>query len=47
MQGIIYVRVALYLECDATEEEVKEIVDEMDYDFQHPAIQEMKIEGVE
>jgi hypothetical protein len=46
-QGIIYVKVALYLEADADEEEVQEIVSEMDYEFRHPMIQETKIQEVE
>jgi len=43
MKGIVYVKVALYLECDATESEVQEIVSEMDYEFKHPLIAETKI----
>ena len=46
-KGIIYVKVALYLECDADEDEVQEIVSEMDYNFSHPMIQETNIQEVE
>ena len=35
MKGIIYVKVALYLEQDQTEEEVQRIVSETDYEFNH------------
>jgi len=42
-KGIIYLKVALYLECDADEQEVQDIVSEMDYDFSHPMIQDTKI----
>lgn len=47
MQGIIYVKVALYLERDADEDEVQEIVNEMDYEFHHPMIQETEIKEIE
>jgi len=43
MKGIVYVKVALFLECDATESEVQEIVSEMDYEFKHRMISETKI----
>ena len=46
MQGIIYVKVALYLESDADEDEVQEIVNEMDYEFRHPMVQETEIKEI-
>jgi len=46
MKGIIYVKVALYLECDATEEECRNIVQEMDYEFQHKLISKTKIQEI-
>ena len=46
-KGIIYVKVALYLECDADEDEVQGIVNEMDYEFNHPMIQQTEIKEVE
>jgi len=47
MQGIIYVKVALYLEADADEDEVQEIVSEMDYNFSHPMISHTEIQEAE
>ena len=47
MQGIIYVKVALYLNADVTEEEAQEIVNEMDYNFSHTMIDHTEIQGIE
>jgi len=46
MKGIIYLRVALYLETDVTEEEVQDIVQEVDYEFNHPLVAETKIQEI-
>ncbi len=46
MQGIIYVRVALYLETDVTEEQAQEIINEMDYDISHPLISHTEIQEI-
>ncbi len=47
MQGIIYVKVALRLNADVDEKEAQEIVNEMDYDFQHRMICDYSIESIE
>jgi len=47
MQGIIYIRVALYLETDVSETEAQEIVNEMDYEFDHPLISHTEIKDIE
>jgi hypothetical protein len=47
MKGIIYVKVALYLECDATEAEAQKILQEVDYEFKHPLISHTAIKDVE
>lgn len=47
MQGIIYVKVALYLETDVDEVTAQEIVSEMDYDFKHTLISHTEIQGIE
>jgi len=46
-KGVIYVKVALYLECDVDEEEEQEIVNEMDYNFSHPMISHTEIKDIE
>ena len=46
-KGVVYIQVALYLECDQDEEEIQEIVNEMDYEFQHPMIQYTEIKEIE
>jgi len=45
MQGIIYIKVALYLETDVTEEQAQEIVNEMDYEISHPLINHTEIQA--
>jgi len=45
-KNVVYIQVALYLECDADEETIQEIVSEMDYEFQHPMIQDTKIKEI-
>lgn len=47
MRGVVYVKVALYLETDLTEEEVQEMVSEMDYGFDHKMISHTEIIEVE
>jgi hypothetical protein len=46
MQGIIYVKVALYLETDVTEEQAQEIVNEMDYEISHQLISYTEIKEI-
>jgi len=41
--GYIDVTVRLYLGCDVTEDNAKEIVEEMDYSFSHPIISDTLI----
>jgi len=43
MQGIITLTVKIFLESDATEEEVKDIVSDLDYTFSHPRIADTEI----
>ena len=47
MKGIIYVKVALYLNQDVDEEQEQEIVSEMDYNFDHPMIDHTEIKEIE
>ena len=46
-QGIVYVKVALYMECDVEDDEAQEIVSEMDYEFKHPMISHTEIKDIE
>ena len=43
--GIIEVTVRLELECDVTEDEAREIVENMDYSFNHILIQNTEIKS--
>ena len=47
MQGVIYVKVAIYLNADVDEDEAQEIVNEMDYEFKHTMIDHTEIQGIE
>lgn len=47
MQGIIYVKVAIYLNADVSEEEAQVIVEDMDYKFKHVMIDHTEIQEVE
>jgi hypothetical protein len=47
MAGIIYVKVALYLEADVEKEEAQEIVEAMDYNFKHTMISHTEIKDLE
>jgi hypothetical protein len=46
MQGVIYVKVALYLETDVTEDQAQEIVNEMNYEITHPLINNTEIQEI-
>jgi hypothetical protein len=43
MIGTIEVKVRLLLEMDVNEEDAREIVENMDYKFDHPLIQETEV----
>ena len=45
-KGIIYVKVALYLEADVDDEEAQEIVADMSYDFNHVMISATEIQEI-
>jgi len=45
-KGIVYLQVALYLEADADDDEIQDIVSEMDYSFTHPMISDTEVQGI-
>ena len=43
MRGTITVTTKIYLECDVDEKEARDIVSNMDYNFDHPLISHTEI----
>lgn len=46
MRGVIYVKLALYLELDVDDEQAQEIVNELDYDVKHNLISHTEIQEI-
>ena len=45
--GVVYVKVALYMNADVDQEEAQEIVENMDYDFKHIMISHTEVKEIE